>query len=195
MREIAFFVEDFAHREFLKALVQRLADGYGIEIAMNWRNARRGHGAVITELKQFLRDLQRGQVVLPDLLVVGTDANCKGMAERLRQITDLTNHVGVPTVCAVPDPHIERWLLVDSSAFKQALGKGCDAPDQKCERSRYKRLLADAIRASGVTPSLGGIEFSEDIVQAMDLARIGTKDPSLDHFLGNLRNVFNGWKA
>lgn len=195
MREIAFFVEDFAHQEVLKALVRRLADERGVKLTMNWRNTRRGHGAVITELKQYLRDLQRGQGKLPDLLVVGTDANCKGLAERLRQVTDITRHAGIPTVCAVPDPHIERWLLVDSAAFKEALGKGCAAPDQKCEKSRYKRLLADAVRATGISPSLGGIEFSEDIVEAMDLDRIGRKDASLDHFLGNLKTVLNGWKA
>jgi hypothetical protein len=195
MREIAFFVEDFAHQEVLKALVRRLADQREIQLTMNWRNARRGHGAVISELKQYLRDLQRGQGNLPDLLVIGTDANCKGLAERRRQITDLTRHAGIPTVCAVPDPHIERWLLVDSAAFMRALGKGCAAPDQKCERSRYKRLLAEAIRATGITPSLGGIEFSEDIVDAMDLESLGRKDASLDQFLDDLKSVFTGWRA
>ncbi len=194
MREIALFVEDFAHKEFLAALLQRLAAEYGVTVHLDWRNARRGHGAVVTELKQFLRDLQRGRDALPDLVVVATDANCKGLVERMRQITEVTGRVDVPAVCAVPDPHIERWLLVDSAAFKSVFGRGCDAPDQKCERARYKKMLIDAIRASGVTPSLGGIEFADDIVAAMDLTRAAAADASLSRLIEDLRAAFKGWQ-
>ena len=195
MREIALFVEDFAHQAFLAALVQRLAAEYGIDVRLDWRNARRGHGAVVKELRQFLHDLQLGRDRLPDLVIVATDANCKGLVERLRQITDVTGKVDVPTVCAVPDPHIERWLLVDSAAFKTVFGHGCSAPDQKCERGRYKKMLNDAIRASGVTPSLGGIEFSEDIVAAMDFNRAAAADASLRKLIDELRGIFQTWQA
>lgn len=195
MRDIALFVEDFAHQSFLLALLLRLSAEFGVEIRMDWRNARRGHGAVVNELKQFLRDMHRGRNALPDLIVVATDANCMGLVERLRQITDVTSKVDVPSVCAVPDPHIERWLLVDSAAFKVVFGRGCDAPDQKCERMRYKKMLIDAIRSSGVSPNLGGIEFSEDIVNAMDLNRAGAADASLRKLIEDLRAVFRAWQA
>lgn len=194
MREIALFVEDFAHKEFLAALLERLAAEYAVAVHLDWRNARRGHGAVVNELKQFLRDLQRGRDGLPDLVVVATDANCKGLVERLRQITEVTGKVDVHTVCAVPDPHIERWLLVDSAAFKSVFGRGCDAPDQKCERARYKKMLIDAIRSSGVIPNLGGIEFADDIVAAMDLTRAAAADASLSRLIEDLRAVFKGWQ-
>jgi len=195
MREIALFVEDFAHQSFLAALLQRLAAEYGVDLRLDWRNARRGHGAVVNELKQFLRDLQRARDALPDLVVVATDANCKGLLERLKQIAEITSKVAVPSVCAVPDPHIERWLLVDSGAFKAVFGRGCNAPDQKCERMRYKKMLIDAIKASGVTPSLGGIEFSDDIVEAMDLDRASAADASLRKLIEELRAVFQAWKT
>lgn len=195
MRKIVLFVEDFAHKEFVAALLQRLATEYKVAVNLDWRNARRGHGAVVHELKQFLRDLQRGWDALPDLVVVATDANCKGLVERLRQITEVTNKVGVRTVCAVPDPHIERWLLVDGVAFKSVFGKGCNAPDQKCERARYKRMLIDAILASGVTPSLGGIEFAEEIVAAMNLDRAAKADESLGRLIEELRLTFQVWQG
>jgi hypothetical protein len=195
MREIALFVEDYAHKEFLAALLQRLAQESGVDLRLDWRNARRGHGAVVNELKQFLRDLIRGRDSMPDLIVVATDANCKGLVERLRQIAEVTAKTAVPTVCAVPDPHIERWLLADSAAFKEVFGRGCAAPDMKCERSRYKKLLVDAIRESGVTPSLGGIEFADDIVNAMDLTRAAGVDTSLGRFIDEMRAVFKGWQA
>ena len=42
-----------------------------------------------------------------------------------------TQRARAPVVLAVPDPHVERWLLLDGAAFKAAVGHGCDAPDQK----------------------------------------------------------------
>ncbi len=195
MREIALFVEDHAHREFLEALIARLARDHGQPVVCDWRNVRRGHGAVITELKQLLRDLVRTRGGYPDLIVVATDANCKGNAQRIREIREVSDATPARVVCAVPDPHIERWLLVDSAAFKAVLGRGCAAPDQKCERARYKRLLVEAIRQAGVTPSLGGIEFAADIVAAMDLARAGRADASLGQFLDELETVFREWQT
>lgn len=195
MREIALFVEDFAHQTFLSALLQRLAAEQGIAVHFNWRNARQGHGAVVGELRQFLRDLQLGRDALPDLVIVATDANCKGPVERLRQISEVTDKVAVPAICAVPDPHIERWLLLDSRAFKEVFGRGCAAPDQKCERARYKKMLIDAILSSGITPNLGGIEFAEDIVQAMDLGRAAVADASLAKFIEEARAKFREWRA
>ena len=78
-----------------------------------------GHGMVIKELRQYLRDLYRGRSRWPDLVIVATDANCKGLNARTKEMTEVTNKVGVRVVCAVPNPHIERWLLLDSTAFKK----------------------------------------------------------------------------
>ena len=194
MRSIAVFVEDFGHEQVLKILIQRIAAEFGQQISLTWGNTRNGHGAVVTELKQFLRDLQRGRGSFPDLIVVATDGNCMGFAGRRKQITDLTVQVSARVVCAIPDPHIERWLMIDSAAFKFVFGLGCDAPDQKCNRDRYKHLLVQAIRKSGVFPSLGGIEYAEEIVSAIDLDRATAVDPSMGRFLGDLRDVFKEWQ-
>lgn len=189
------FVEDFAHEQVLKTLIQRIADEANQSIAVIWGNTRNGHGAVVRELKQFLRDLQKGRGSFPDLIVVATDGNCMGYAGRRRQITDLTDRLPARTICAIPDPHIERWLMVDSAAFKSVLGIGCDAPDQKCDRDRYKHLLVQAIRKSGVFPSLGGIEYAEAITAALDIDRAASADVSLGRFVGDLRNVLKEWQA
>lgn len=190
MRRIAFFVEDYAHQHFLKALIDRLADKHQIPVKYDWRNVRHGHGAVIKELKQFLRDIS-GSV--PDLIVVATDANCKGLTERTRVITEITEKTPFKTICAIPDPHIERWLLLDSNAFKEVFGRGCNSPDQKCERSRYKKMLVDAIRQSGTKPSFGGIEFIEEIVKNMDLNKTARSDDSLKKLINNLTSIFQDW--
>ncbi|MCO5760252.1 MAG: DUF4276 family protein [Chromatiaceae bacterium] len=185
-RFIAAFVEDFAHRQVIGALIRRLAAEIGLEIQIDWRNARRGHGQVVKEVKEYLRDIDR-QGTLPDLIVIGTDANCKGLTERSRDIP--VSDSQVPVVLAIPDPHVERWLLLDGAAFKAALGQGCRAPDQKCARDRYKEALIKAVMAAGVVPSLGGIEFADDILAAMDLERAARADPSLQRFLDDLRQA------
>ena len=98
-----------------------------------------------------------------------------------------------PTLLAVPDPHIERWLLLDGSAFKTVFGKGCEAPDQKCDRDRYKGLLIQAILATGRLPNLGGIEYAKDIVLQMDIHRASGLDKSFRRFVEDLFNTFRKW--
>ncbi|MDE0228521.1 MAG: hypothetical protein OXJ62_06670 [Spirochaetaceae bacterium] len=96
-------------------------------------------------------------------------------------------------ILAVPDPHIERWLLLDGAAFREVFGRGCRAPDQKCSRDRYRQQLTDAIHQAGVVPILGGIEYAADIVRHMDLDRAARADASLQCFLNHLRAVIRGW--
>lgn len=193
MREIALFVEDYAHRQVIGALVQRIAEECGIAIHLDWRNAVRGHGKVIAELNDYMRDLKRQGGPWPDLIVVATDANCKGINERTREIGGRDEPA--PMILAIPDPHIERWLLLDGAAFKTVFGKGCDAPDQKCDRNRYKQRLIEAIHATGTIPILGGIEYAEDIVQQININRVTQVDRSFRRFVEELRDTFQGWQT
>ncbi|HOK07680.1 MAG TPA: DUF4276 family protein [Syntrophales bacterium] len=193
MHKVILFAEDYGHETFIRALLERLAHEHNTEIAILNRSVRRGHGKVISEFQAFLKDLNRGKEEMPDLLVVATDANCKGYGDRKREIDEVSDKFKQLMVCAIPDPHIERWLLLDSAAFKSIFGRGCKAPDQKCERDRYKRLLSEAVQAAGVVPPLGGIEYAEDIVTAMDLGKLEKANASLGRFLKDLRNVFRQW--
>jgi hypothetical protein len=190
MPEVALFVEDFAHQQIIGALVNRIARDRGIVVRLDWRNARHGHGAVAHELSDYLRDLRRQGGSSPDLIIVATDANCQGLNERIRELQD--PETPAPMVLAVPDPHVERWLLLDGAAFRAVFGRGCDAPDLKCSRDRYKQLLIEAIHAAGVTPSLGGIEFAEDIVRHMDIDRATQADRSFQRFVEDLRIALRG---
>ena len=191
MHEIALFVEDDAHRQVVDALVKRLARKRGLDVRLNWRNAVGGHGKVAQEFARYLHDLRRQDDNPPDLIVVATDANCEGSARAQGFPRSVRS---VPVVHAIPDPHVERWLLLDGAAFKSVLGRGCKAPDQKCDRDRYKHLLIEAICAAGIAPSIGGIEFAEDIVCKMDLNRAAQADRSFKRFVDALNGVFRGWR-
>ncbi len=127
----------------------------------------------------------------PELVVIATDANCLGFSLREREIP--SRSLAFPVVKAIPDPHVERWLLLDGAAFKAVFGAGCDAPDMKCARDRYKEQLIRAILNAGVAPSFGGIEYAADIVRQMDLERAGQADRSFRRFTDSLRGVFRGW--
>ena len=193
MRNINLFVEDEAHEDFLTAMVQRFADDYSIEIIIKASSVRGGHGKVIAELKQYQRDLQRDQENLPDLIIVGTDSNCTSLLEREKEIKQIISDFTSLVISAIPEPHIERWFLLDSEAFKTVFGKGCPTPDYKCEQDRYKRMLLDAINQAGPVP-LDGIERVKDLVNAMNLQRVAQSDKSIERLLNALQRQFRTWQ-
>ena len=194
MYKIHLFVEDYGHEIFLRALVQRFAKEYSISIGLRFGNAEGGYGKMMSELKEYIKDILADQEDLPDLLITATDSNCKGLLKRRQQVEHALRSFSGKVIYAIPDPHIEKWLLLDSAAFKEVLGKGCSAPPQKCERDLYKRFLRDAIRATGVNPPFGGIEYGEDIVNAMDLDKLERTEASLGHLLRDLRQQFQAWQ-
>ena len=194
MRNINLFVEDVAHEDFLIALIQRLANAYNVEINIKLSSVRGGHGKVITELRQYKRDLQSNQEDLPDLIIVGTDSNCKGLSERETEINQVTSDLADLVISMVPEPHIERWFLLDSAAFKTVFGRGCAVPDQKCERGRYKGLLLNAIYEATMVPPLDGIERVEELVNAIDLQRVMQSDRSIEKFIKALQRQFRIWQ-
>ena len=192
MREIALFVEDDAHRQIVGPLVKRIADEQAAAIRLNWRSAVRGHGRVVQELRNYLHDLERHGEPWPDLMVVATDANCAGFNDRAKEIGRHAGEPPVHVVLAIPDPHVERWLLLDGAAFKAAVGQGCNAPDRKCNRAQYKQRLIEAVHNAGVTPILGGLEYAEDIIQHMNLDRAARADRAFARFVDELRTAFRG---
>lgn len=188
---VALFAEDGAHELLIRPLLERVADEEGVRVRVSVRSATGGHGAVMVEARRFLRDIVRGRHRSSDLVVVGTDANCVGLRQRRREMDDMvadTGYDGV-LVAAIPDPHVERWMLLDGKAFKGALGKGCPAPDKKCERDRYKQQLKACVRDAGRQPVIGGMECAAAIAASMDLSALERQDDSLAQFLSDYRRA------
>lgn len=151
MIKINIFVEDVVHEDFLTVLIQRLADEYDLTYKLNTSSVRGGRGKVLSELRQYIQDLQDNLMESPDLIIVATDSNCKGIVEREKEINQYTSTYSNIVISMIPEPHIERWLLLDSEAFKKVYGKGCAIPDNKCERGRYKHQLLNAIYNATMT--------------------------------------------
>ena len=194
MRNISLFVENTVHEDFLVALVQRVADAYSIEIDIKVSSVRDGHEKVITELKQYQQDLLYSAEVLPDLIIVGTDSNGKGFLQREKEINQAIPNLVDRVISMIPKPHIERWLLLDSEAFKKVFGGDCSVPNRKCDRNLYKRLLLQAIRDAGVIPLLAGIEYTRDLVNTMNLQHMEQSDRSFRRFFRALQHQFVAWQ-
>ncbi|MFZ5516833.1 MAG: hypothetical protein ACOY90_09360 [Candidatus Zhuqueibacterota bacterium] len=193
MRRVVLFAEDYAHETCISALVYKIATEKSIDIDVIVRNARGGHGKAVSEFASYLKILPYEQEKLPDVIIIAIDANCQTYLKTKTEIEKVNLQYQYLTIHAIPDPHIERWLLLDSSAFKTVLGQGCQAPDKKCEKNRYKRLLYEAVAATGVTPLLGGIEFAHDIISNMNIQRAMKADASLKKFIEDLNRKFSEW--
>jgi hypothetical protein len=198
MRDILLFCEDSFHEKFIGALLRRFEEEQGVAVRTRFLSAQGGLPRMHAEFSNFLRDLARDRRPLPDAVIAVVDANCKGYNERKGMMDEaLMRYPQFQHLVsyAIPDPHIERWMLVDSAAFRTVFDRGCTLPAMKCAKNEYKRLLRTEISESGIEAPLGGEEYAEDMVMAMDLSQAEIREPSLGHFLKNLKGLFNQWRV
>jgi hypothetical protein len=99
----------------------------------------RGGSKIINDFKEFIKSLKT-YISDFDLLVVAVDGNCKGYQERKKQLEyplKSTPSLEERVVFAVPDPHIERWYILDQKAFKYGVGinKSPMLPPYKCKKT------------------------------------------------------------
>ena len=185
------FVEDAAHASFIVGVLERVALTLGVSIDVNVRNAVGGHGAVVGSLRRYVRDVARGRDTFAEVLVVAIDGNCQGshrVKRAIREVAQREVYAGL-VVCAVPNPHIELWYLLDGIAVNTVIGCGGSQPalpEQKCEKGRYKRLLRDAFREGDIDPPAGGSEYGEEIAAALDIDFARAADSDFDSFVDDL---------
>lgn len=173
VKRVALFGEDEGHVAVIQAILYKLCPGCRLEyVTINRKN-------------HVLRTLIRSSTA--DILVLVKDANAEGFSKRHRYLLDLVpQEKHARLVICVPDPYIEKWLLLDSAAFKRVFGKGFDAPKSSETRGYYKDLLRRSIVESGHTTKTG-LERAADIINAMDFDTI--QDDSFKTFIEEL-NLF-----
>jgi hypothetical protein len=195
---IGYFLEDIGQENFLIALVERVVQERGLSpdrVHHEVRNATGGQGKALSELRRFLQDVSREREQPFDLLVIAIDGNCQSYSKQRKKIREIVKRSGYlgSTVYAIPDPHIERWYLADSSGFRQALNTDIapEVPPYKCERGRYKQALRQAVRWTGIVAPLGGLEYGPDIARLLDLYTAGKVDTGFKHFVDELQATLN----
>jgi len=198
---ILYFLEDSAQEGFIKALVERIAREESIPVNSLIHDIRsaRGSSRIIVEFKNFLRDTVRTEPPEEvDLLVVAIDGNCKGYRDRVKELERCIkpNHpFKNKVVYAVPDPHIERWYIMDQRAFRDGVGldRVPDMPSYKCKRDHYKQLLNKSLKESNVLSLLGGAEYAERIVDNIaNLESLGNQNAGFQTFVEDLTRIFRG---
>jgi Domain of unknown function (DUF4276) len=191
MYNLRLFAEDDAQEQFVGTLVKRIAREHDAPVDLRVRSARGGFGKALDELGRFADDCRRGIEAIPDMLVVAVDGNCTGFNDRRDQVVRSAGEaLADRLIVAIPDPHIERWFLLDGAAFRTVLGHGCQAPDHKCEKDRYKDLLIQAVQDAGIQPLLRGIEYAEALANEINLLRAAAADLGFKKFVESLRERF-----
>ncbi len=192
-KRIVFFLEDAAQEAIMPPLFGRLLRDGGVgpeRFEFRVLNSRGGDS--IGAYERFLKELAGGSQFAADALVVGSDGNCKGHAVRREQLREIakSNAPMVSIITAVPDPHVERWYMIDPLALANAVGCPVVAavPAYKCAKDHYKQLLREAFLGSGVSPPLGGVEYGPECAYTMDLYAAGKEDAGLGDYVIQVRD-------
>lgn len=184
-----FFLEDNAQEQIVPELFCRIAHEQGVaRERLDVKVPYSRGGGSIKAMRKYLEDY-------PDLtaaaVVLGSDGNCKGFAEKRKMLykncQDLQKSASI--IFAIPDPHIERWYLLDANALSAAVGERVadHAPARKCAKDYYKCLLRDAIFGAGVIPLQGGAEYGVEIARVLDLYKASKGEPGLKAFVTSVQ--------
>lgn len=194
--KIIYFLEDRAQEQFMLALVERIASEVSIPSRVLSPNVISGRGGstVVKEFGKFVRDRRKAGVAGAAMIVVAVDGDCQGHAKKAAQLLkklEPTDPFRDIVAFAIPDPHIERWYLIDQAALSRAAGltHGIAPPAYKCRRGHYKKLLREALRNQNV-PSYDGSEFGAEIARNIsDLYEAGKQDPSFRKFVDDVKEI------
>lgn len=195
---IDIYCEDRGHEQFARALLERLGREAGLSPILRTVSGRGGHGKAISEFRAWQRVVASNRGIghdIPDIFVLLIDANCSGWAHVHRQLEESVEP-GIFPRCTIgcPDPHVERWCLADPQGIQEVLGVAPPADPGKCERAFYKQLLRETIRKAGQPILSSEMEYAPDLVDAMNFFQAGKRQPSLKHFVEDLRAALQSLK-
>lgn len=188
-RRIDLFCEDRGHELFVRALITRIAREERVGLWVASVSTRGGHGRATQELSLWQKLMRGGHPGgPPDVLVVAIDCNCGQWSDVRASIVETIDAATFPrALVACPDPHVERWCFADPVAFRDVVGSAPPRDPGKCQRDLYKRLFGEALKTAGAVVLGGEMDMAPDIVRRMDFFRAGKAQPSLKHFIDDLR--------
>ncbi len=192
MAEGVFFAEDSAQELFVTPLIVRIAGEYAVGLSMRTITARGGVPRMMGLLRAYCTEVEAGVEKRPDIIIIVRDANCKGAVAKRRETLEFIPESLRDVACVViPDPHVERWFMLDSRAFNQATHAVCSLPGYKCEKNHYKKLLRDALAANKIVAPLGGVEYAKPIGENIDIRVNHIHDDAYRGALKTLRDRFS----
>ncbi len=198
---LLYYLEDRAHWSLISSLVKRITEELGIErkVVEDVRSPNparlRERNAIKERFRDLVGDIRKGLIRF-DIFIVVVDGNREGVQKRRDDFTRiLRGKTGgeealSKLVFAIPDPHIEKWYMMDRDAFRTATG--ADAPAQhlisNALKLDYKLMLKKAFIDSGIHAIGGGVEYAEDIITAIsDINKFKDLEQSCSSFVTDLR--------
>jgi len=188
--EIGLFLEDLGHEKFIASLVRKVIAGVSPETTPQFdvRNAHGGKPRMKEALQRYIRDYLRFGDAHYDLLIIAQDTDCAGVAATKSEVAQSAAEYSGALVIAAPDPCIESWYLADQEAIRNTAGADTTPPlPSDCNCAALKQLILELFREGGLRLLLGGAEYADEIVEAMDLARAQQNVNSLSIFISDLR--------
>ena len=188
--KVLIFVEDVAQENLIRKLFFRIAKESGLDperldVSVPYSRG----GASIQALKRYLNDYSIESDV--DCFVLGSDGNCNGFTEKKRTLQKNLEKFGAldRTILAIPDPHIERWYVIDPKALSKAVGATIrnNSPKHKCDKGHYKKILQKAILSANVEPLQGGAEYGQDVGEHLDFYKISKEDSGFRFFVEQVK--------
>ncbi len=193
-RTIALALEDRAHETVILALLARIFSDEGQDLH-HWELAVLSkRGGVSLEYAYDYAKKCGGPGQACDLLIVASDANCSSFVKKRNEIQKHFRQYAGRIALALPDPHIEHWLLLDRKAFQQGVDipHGIVLPQCKCDKNYYKTEMNRLLKSEGIVPQFpGGIEFAPDIIKHLDIP-LACKDTSFNEFYTGVRACLKG---
>jgi hypothetical protein len=183
---VNFFLEDNAQESIVPPLFNRIIAENGLDSnCFNLSVLHSRGGKSISALKSYLQDAKKRGMSPADCVVIGSDANCKGFVKKREMLLAEANGLALTLITVIPDPHIERWFLLDPAALSEAVGEKLvpNVPPYKCGKNEYKNRLKDAFKGSSVAPLSGGIEYGSEIAAKMNLYNVSKLDPGFEDFV------------
>jgi hypothetical protein len=176
--------EDRAFQYIACPLVERVFDEEGL---LGEQLTSFTHGCRFEPLSRILLSATTN----PDLWIIGADCGRRSPAQKERA---MRRNLTFPDNClfALPQPGIEAWMQADLRAFKEGLQRALDAdvtlpahagPYPPTE-NLAKQRLANLVRACGVDPLQGGVEYGPQVMAFMPF----DAHPSLRDFVAQLRH-------
>lgn len=187
---VACFVEDVAQEAYLRALLERLAALEGVAVSIRFASARGGSGTTTSQFIGFQRAQQRGLAPTgrPEMLVIMVDADCRPFREVRRDLLSaIDGGVFVESAVAVPSSHVESWYIADEAANEEVIGVARGHIANPCAPDVFKNRLAQMVKEGLHPATLGGVEFAQELVAAMDLDTASRADASLSAAVEDIR--------
>jgi len=195
------YLEDIAQERFICGIIKRLATERSVNVSLEVRNARGGAPVMLSKFKEALK---RWVDELPSqsVIIVCKDTNCKRGSVVKREFANLLRECegrGICLILALPEPHIERWYLLDQNAFREATGvplRGapsgglCRRGRRKRAKDYYKKFIADAARERNIRLTQNGAEFGEEIADALNIQTC-RQDDNFGDFIQQVERIFS----